>query len=250
MSAALIEFSGVTHTHTSGDTFVHALRDVSFRVDYGELVAVMGPSGSGKSTLLNLAGALDSPTSGRVLVAGVDISSASSTERARLRRQSIGFVFQDYNLVSSLTAKENVALPLELDGTPASEAAEQASAMLARLGLPERGDEFPDRLSGGQRQRVAIARAVVASRSLILADEPTGALDSALGEEVISFLRAQIGPDCGGILVTHDPRYAAWADRTLFLKDGRIVAGTEPLSEVESLIAPESGHEHSPGTAS
>ena len=135
MSDALVEFSGVTRTHVSGDTLVHALQDVSFQVGYGELVAVMGPSGSGKSTLLNLAGALDSPTSGQVRVAGVDISNASSDERARLRRQSIGFVFQDYNLVSSLTAGENVALPLELDGVPAREAAAQADAVLERLGL-------------------------------------------------------------------------------------------------------------------
>ena len=250
MTAALVEFADVTRTHASGDTLVHALQDVSFRVEYGELVAVMGPSGSGKTTLLNLAGALDTPTSGRVLIAGEDVSEASADERARLRRRSIGFVFQDYNLVSSLTVRENVALPLELDDVAPREAAAQATALLERLGLADRSDEFPDRLSGGQRQRVAIARSVVGSRSLILADEPTGALDSALGEEVIGLLRSQIGPDCGGILVTHDPRYAAWADRTVFLKDGRIVAGTAPLAGVESLIETTARGTQNPGSKS
>ncbi|MCD2498460.1 ABC transporter ATP-binding protein [Microbacterium nymphoidis] len=238
MTSALVEFEDVTRTHSSGGTQVHALQGVDLRVDYGELVAVMGPSGSGKTNLLNLAGALDTPTSGRVVVAGVDLSTASPDERARLRRRSIGLVFQDYNLVSSLTVRENVALPLELDDVAPRQASAQATALLARLGLADRGSEFPDRLSGGQRQRVAIARSVIGTRSLILADEPTGALDSVLGEEVIELLRAQIGPECGGILVTHDPRYAAWADRTVFLKDGRIVAGTAPLVKVESLTGP------------
>ena len=248
MTAALVEFEDVTRTHASGSSRVHALQGVSLRVDYGELVAVMGPSGSGKTTLLNLAGALDTPTSGRVVVAGTDLSAASPDERARLRRQSIGLVFQDYNLVSSLTVRENVALPLELDDVAPRQASAQATTLLDRLGLADRGGEFPDRLSGGERQRVAIARSVIGTRSLILADEPTGALDSVLGEEVIELLRAQIGPECGGILVTHDPRYAAWADRTVFLKDGRIVSGTTPLVGVESLSDVDSTQEHGAGS--
>lgn len=247
MTTPLVEFANVTRTHNSGETTVHALREVNLRVEYGELVAVMGPSGSGKTTLLNLAGALDTPTSGRVLIAGEDISNASADERARLRRRSIGFVFQDYNLVSSLTVRENVSLPLELDGVAPRVAAAQATALLERLGLADRGGEFPDRLSGGQRQRVAIARSVIGSRSLVLADEPTGALDSVLGEEVIGLLRSQIGPECGGILVTHDPRYAAWADRTVFLKDGYVVAGTAPLVGVESLVRGVPGNDSGPG---
>lgn len=248
MTAALVEFEDVTRTHVSGSSQVHALQGVSLRVDYGELVAVMGPSGSGKTTLLNLAGALDTPASGRVVVAGTDLSAASPDERARLRRQSIGLVFQDYNLVSSLTVRENVALPLELDDVAPRQASAQATTLLDRLGLADRGGEFPDRLSGGERQRVAIARSVIGTRSLILADEPTGALDSVLGEEVIELLRAQIGPECGGILVTHDPRYAAWADRTVFLKDGRIVSGTTPLVGVESLSDVDSTQERGAGS--
>jgi putative ABC transport system ATP-binding protein len=236
MAPALLEFDHVSRQFHEGGVIVRALDDVSLRVEYGELVAVMGPSGSGKTTLLNLAGGLDTPTGGRVLVAGADVSTASPEERAILRRRSIGLVFQDYNLVSSLTALENVALPLELDGWSAAEAREQAKDLIERVGLANRADQFPDRLSGGERQRVAIARAVVGTRALILADEPTGALDSVRGEEIIRLLRSQIGPDCGGILVTHDPRYAAWADRTVFLADGQFVAGTSRLAGVDDLV--------------
>ncbi|MGO2149565.1 ABC transporter ATP-binding protein [Mycetocola reblochoni] len=235
---ALLEFEQVSRVHHEGESEVHALDEVSFRIEYGELVAVMGPSGSGKTTLLNLAGGLDTPTSGRVLVAGVDVSASSAEDRAGLRRRSIGLVFQEYNLVSSLTALENVALPLELDGTSAGEAQEQAHRLLGLVGLDDRANQFPDRLSGGQRQRVAIARAVVGSRELILADEPTGALDSALGEDIIRLLRAQVGPRSGGVLVTHDPRYAAWADRTLFLADGKLVSGTPTLAGPGDLLSP------------
>lgn len=238
---ALLELDRVSRVHHEGGNEVRALDEVSLRVAYGELVAVMGPSGSGKTTLLNLAGGLDTPTGGRVLVAGVDLSSASAEERATLRRRSIGLVFQEYNLVSSLTARENIALPLELDGAPAGEAAEQADALLDAVGLSGRGGQFPDRLSGGQRQRVAIARAVAGSRGLILADEPTGALDSVLGEEVIRLLRSQIGARSGGVLVTHDPRYAAWADRTVFLADGRLVSGTPAPAEPGDLLSPSAG---------
>lgn len=236
MSAPL-EFDHVTRVHGEGENEVRALDDVSFRVEHGELVAVMGPSGSGKTTLLNLACGLDTPTTGRVLVEGTDVSAATAEERAALRRRSIGLVFQEYNLVSSLTAEENVALPLELDGTPVVEARAQARALLRSIGLTEKCGQFPDHLSGGQRQRVAIARAVAGSRRLVLADEPTGALDSVLGEEVVRLLRAQVGDRSGGLLVTHDARYAAWADRTVFLADGRVVAGTPALSAPGDLLA-------------
>lgn len=237
--SVLLEFQDVTRVHREGEGEVHALESVSLRIGYGELVAVMGPSGSGKTTLLNLAAGLDTPTSGRVLVAGREVSSATAEDRALLRRRQVGLVFQEYNLVSSLTALENVALPAELDGEPAHRARQHALALLEQVGLADRADDFPDRLSGGQRQRVAIARAVSGTRELLLADEPTGALDSVLGEDVIALLRAQIGPASGGLLVTHDPRYAAWADRTVFLADGRIVSQTAPLESVTDLLEPE-----------
>lgn len=226
---ALLEFDGVGRVHGSGEAAVHALTGVSFRVEPGELVAVMGPSGSGKSTLLNLAGGLDTPTSGRVLVDGFDIGAASQEKRAELRRRSIGFVFQDYNLVSSLTARENVALPLELDAVPARDAARAAQDLLDAIDLGDRADAFPGALSGGQRQRLAIARGLIGTRTLLLADEPTGALDSELGEQVIRLLRSRIGDRAGGLLVTHDARYAAWADRTIFLSDGKLVGATAHL---------------------
>jgi len=235
---ALLEFDHVSRVHHEGDGEVHALDDVSLRVEYGELVAVMGPSGSGKTTLLHLAAGLDTPTSGRVLVSGVDVTAASAEDRALLRRRTVGLVFQEYNLVSSLTALENVVLPLELDGVSSMAARQQGRRLLDLVGLANRADQFPDRLSGGQRQRVAIARAVAGSRSLILADEPTGALDSILGEEVIRLLRAQVGERTGGVLVTHEPRYAAWADRTIFLADGRLEAATAPLTGADDLLPP------------
>jgi len=253
-TAQLLVFDHVTRVYGSGESEVRALFDVSFTIAYGELVAVMGPSGSGKSTLLNLAAGLDTPTEGRVLVGGVDISAASNEKRAAIRRRQIGLVFQNYNLVSSLTALENVSLPLELDNLPVAEAQREAREQLAAVGLAGREGHFPDQLSGGERQRVAIARAITGSRQLVLADEPTGALDSTLGEEVIRVLSAEArgGPKqdaatgtarrrgtCGGLLVTHDPRYAAWADRTLFLADGKLVAATpQPLTAESLLVQP------------
>jgi len=251
-TAQLLVFDHVTRIFGSGEAEVRALFDVSFSIEYGELVAVMGPSGSGKSTLLNLAAGLDTPTEGRVLVGGTDISAADNEKRAAIRRRQIGLVFQNYNLVSSLTALENVSLPLELDGVPVAKAQTEAREQLEAVGLQGREGHFPDQLSGGERQRVAIARAITGSRQLVLADEPTGALDSTLGEEVIRVLSAEArgGPmqgetrasgrrrgSCGGLLVTHDPRYAAWADRTLFLADGRLVAGTPQPQSPESLLA-------------
>ena len=173
-TAQLLVFDHVTRVYGDGGSAVRALFDVSFSIDYGELVAVMGPSGSGKSTLLNLAAGLDTPTEGRILVGGVDISSASNEKRAAIRRRQLGLVFQEYNLVSSLTALENVSLPLELDGVPVAKAQADASRQLADVGLSGREHHFPDQLSGGERQRVAIARAIAGSRQLVLADEPTG----------------------------------------------------------------------------
>jgi putative ABC transport system ATP-binding protein len=211
------------------------LRGISFTAYAGELVAVMGPSGSGKSTLLTLAGGLDRPSEGHVLVEGQDLADLGHQGVARLRRTSVGYVFQDFNLIPALTAAENVALPLELDGTAARAARRAALAALAEVGLGELAGRFPDEMSGGQQQRVAIARAVVGERRLVLADEPTGALDTETGEEILRLLRGRCDAGAAGVLVTHEPRHAAWADRVVFLRDGVVVdeTGTTPA---ESLL--------------
>ncbi|MFI7703427.1 ABC transporter ATP-binding protein [Nonomuraea sp. NPDC049480] len=200
---------------------VHALRGVSLEVASGELVAVMGPSGSGKSTLLNLAGGLDRPTSGSVTIEGRDL--AEVKDLAALRRGSVGYVFQDLNLIPSLTAAENVMLPRELDGVRTGRARAEALTALADVGAEEIADRFPEELSGGQRQRVAVARALVGDRRLVLADEPTGALDTATGDGILQLLRSRCDEDgVAVLLVTHEPRYAAWADRVIYLRDGLI----------------------------
>ncbi|MEW9551504.1 ABC transporter ATP-binding protein [Nonomuraea sp. NPDC050783] len=214
----VVELREVTREHGQ----VHALRGVSLEVAAGELVAVMGPSGSGKSTLLNLAGGLDRPTSGTVVVEGRDL--ATVKDLAELRRVSVGYVFQDLNLIPSLTAAENVMLPRELDGVRTRRAREEALAALADVGAAEIADRFPEELSGGQRQRVAIARALTGERRLLLADEPTGALDTATGDDILQLLRARCDEDgVAVLLVTHEPRYAAWADRMVYLRDGLVV---------------------------
>jgi putative ABC transport system ATP-binding protein len=215
---------------------VHALRGVDLTVDPGELVAVMGPSGSGKSTLLTIAGSLEEPSAGEVTVGDVPLSRLSRGERAALRRRSIGYVFQDFNLLAGLTAAENVSLPLELDGQSVRVARAAALAALERLGMAERADAFPDDLSGGERQRVAIARAVVGERHLLLADEPSGALDSVNGEAVMRLVRETCQAGVAGVVVTHDAQLASWADRVIFLRDGRIVDQTAQAQGPESLL--------------
>ena len=233
----VLALTGVTRVHGEGPTAVRALRSVSFAAFAGELVAVMGPSGSGKSTLLTLAGGLDSPTEGSVAVEGRDLGSLGRAEVARMRRTSIGYVFQTFNLIPALTAAENVALPLELDGTRARSARTAARAALDEVGIGELADRFPDEMSGGQQQRVAIARAVVGERRLILADEPTGALDTETGEEILRLLRVRCDAGAGGVLVPHEARHAAWADRVVFLRDGVVVdeTGSAP---VDALLEP------------
>jgi putative ABC transport system ATP-binding protein len=220
---SVLELDAVSRVHGSGDSSVHALRALSLVVEPGELVAVMGPSGSGKSTLLQLAGGLDQPTQGRVLVEGTVLGDLSRKALAQLRRRAIGYVFQDFNLVPALTAAENVALPRELDGVRARRARREAMAALEEVGVGDLGARFPDDMSGGQQQRVAIARALVGQRRLVLADEPTGALDSATGEAAMALLRSRCDAGAAGVLVTHDARYAAWADRVVFLRDGVVV---------------------------
>ena len=232
----ILLLDNVSRVHGQGETAVRALDGVSLTVHPGELVAVMGPSGSGKSTLLNLAGGLDQPTRGRVVIEGSDVGAMSLHNLASLRRRSLGFVFQDFNLIPSLTAAENVALPLELDGERVRKARRIAMDSLETVGIAELADRYPEHMSGGQQQRVAIARALVGNRRLVLADEPTGALDSQTGEDVLRVLRARCDAGVGGLLVTHEARHAAWADRVVFLRDGVIVDTTGTPPSAESLL--------------
>jgi putative ABC transport system ATP-binding protein len=235
---AVLELRQVSKVYGSGPALVQALCEVDLVVDGGELVAVMGPSGSGKSTLLTIAGSLEEPSAGEVLVDGSALAGMTRNQRARLRRRLIGYVFQDFNLLAGLTAVENVALPLELDGLGQHAARTVGLAALEELGLDDQADRFPDELSGGERQRIAIARAVVGDRRLLLADEPTGALDSVNGEGVMRLLRAACKRGMAGVVVTHDAQLASWADRVVFLRDGRAVDQTARPAGPESLLAP------------
>jgi putative ABC transport system ATP-binding protein len=224
---AILETRELTKIYGRNETAVTALDHVSMSIEPGEFVAVMGPSGCGKSTLLHLSGGLDQPTSGKVMLDGVDISSMSDDRLTTIRRQRIGFVFQFFNLIPILSAAENTSLPLVLDGIRQSEANQKAILWLERLGLDDRPTARPNQLSGGQQQRVAIARAMITEPALILADEPTGNLDSRASDEIASLLR-QVSSEWGRsvLMVTHDPRIAAYADRIIFLKDGRVVDET------------------------
>jgi putative ABC transport system ATP-binding protein len=223
----IVETEKLTKTYGQGETTVRALDGVNLTVEPGEFVAVMGPSGCGKSTLLHLIGGLDSPSSGRVLLDGRDLASLGDDQVTEFRRRRIGFVFQFYNLLPILGAGENAALPLLLDGVKPALAMDRALEWLRRVGLPGRAGARPHELSGGQQQRVAIARALVAEPALILADEPTGNLDSKASDETAELLRqASVEWKRTVIMVTHDPRIAAYADRIVFLKDGAVVDET------------------------
>jgi putative ABC transport system ATP-binding protein len=224
----LIEVTKIYHQgrsrRRSGVQAVHALKGVSLHVAAGEFVSIMGPSGSGKSTLMHLLGALDTPTFGRALFLGRDLQAMSDRERSLLRRTRIGFVFQFFNLVSTLSAAENVALPLLLGGMPRPKALKMAADALDRIGLRHREAHYPDEMSGGENQRVAVARALVADPDAVLCDEPTGNLDSATGKEVLALLRSL--PESGRrsvVMVTHDASAAAYADRIVRIRDGLIV---------------------------
>jgi putative ABC transport system ATP-binding protein len=239
-AVSLLEMRRVSKTYGQGAAEVHALHEVDLTVDAGTMVAVMGPSGSGKSTLLTIAGSLEEPDSGEVLVGGHALAGMSKNAKARLRRRTIGYVFQDFNLLPGLTAAENVSLPLELDGVPARKARAAGLRALEGLGLAGRAAQYPDQLSGGERQRVAIARAVVGERRLLLADEPSGALDSANAEAVMRLLQdACKNGGMAAVVVTHDAQLASWADRVVILRDGRAVDHT--ASARKASIVPEAG---------
>jgi putative ABC transport system ATP-binding protein len=235
---SVLELRGVSKVYGQGAAQVQALTGVDLSVEAGAMVAVMGPSGSGKSTLLTIAGSLEDATSGEVRIGGTVLSGMSRNAKARLRRRAVGYVFQDFNLLPGLTAAENVALPLELDGMAARTARVAGLRALEGLGLAGRASRFPDELSGGERQRVAIARAVVGDRQLLLADEPSGALDSANAEEVMRLLHEACKRGVAAVVVTHDAQLASWADRVVFLRDGRVVDQTVPPSGPESLLIP------------
>ena len=240
MTTAL-ELRQVSKVYGSGPSEVHALEAVDLSVERDELVAVMGPSGSGKSTLLTIAGSLEEPTRGEVLVDGIDLATVSRSDRAKMRRRSIGYVFQDFNLLPGLTALENVTLPLELDGVSSKAARSAARQAMEELDVADRKGHFPDELSGGERQRVAIARAIVGERGLLLADEPTGALDSLNGDAVMRLLRAATQRGVAGVVVTHEAQLASWADRVVFLRDGHVVDQTAAPPGPESLLAAADG---------
>jgi putative ABC transport system ATP-binding protein len=238
---SFLELRQVSKSYGEGAAEVQAIQDVDLCVDCGTLVAVMGPSGSGKSTLLTIAGSLEEPTSGEVTIDGASLQAMSRNDKARLRRRTIGYVFQEFNLLAGLTAVENVVLPLELDGLPAKKAQAAGMAALEELGLADRATHYPDELSGGERQRVAIARAVVGERRLLLADEPSGALDSTNGEAVMRMILGACKQGVAAVVVTHDAQLASWADRGIFIRDGRVIDQTVPPPTPEALLE-ESSH--------
>jgi len=228
----VVSARNLTKTYQLGEVAVHALRDVSFDIQRGEFVAIMGPSGSGKSTLMNLIGALDTPTSGSLAINGTDIATLDKDQLADLRNRTLGFVFQQFNLLARTSALDNVKLPLAYSRDPAKQARgnELAAQRLREVGLGQRMDHVPSQLSGGQQQRVAIARALVNAPSIILADEPTGALDSQTSNEIMALFESLTGSGMTVILVTHEPDVAAHARRLLRVRDGRIVED-RPVAE-------------------
>jgi putative ABC transport system ATP-binding protein len=220
----ILQTSHLTKIYQMGEVSVIALDDVDFSVAKGEFVAIMGPSGSGKSTLLHMLGGLDAPSSGEILLARQPLEDLSDDQIARVRRQKVGFIFQFYNLLPTLSAAENVALPLLIDGKTLTEVRSQVDELLEMVGLSDRADHRPEQLSGGQQQRVAIARAFVNQPEIVLADEPTGNLDSRAGTAILELLRRVCRElEATIIMVTHDARAASYADRVVFLKDGQVI---------------------------
>jgi putative ABC transport system ATP-binding protein len=244
VSMHVIETSDLTKVYGKGDIAVHALRGVSIGVDRGEFVAIMGPSGSGKSTLMNLLGCLDRPTDGTYLLEGEDVSRLNKEKLARIRNRRIGFVFQSYNLLPRLTAVKNVMMPLMYNGHESlsdRQMAERAIAALEAVGLGDRIDHRPNELSGGQQQRVAIARALVNNPSLVLADEPTGNLDSKSGDEIMVLLRQLHQDGATIVMVTHSAHDAASTERIIALRDGRVIDGNLDAGAAGRLVSITSG---------
>jgi putative ABC transport system ATP-binding protein len=243
MAGPLIEIAGVTRVYATGDVDVRALDDVSLAIDEGEWVAIMGASGSGKSTMMNLLGCLDRPTSGRYALAGRLVSEMDRRELARVRNEFIGFVFQQFNLLPRTTALDNVALPLIYAGIGARERRRRAAAALERVGLGARMGHHPNQLSGGQQQRVAIARAIVNNPKVVLADEPTGALDSRTSVEVMAVFQSLWSQGITVVLVTHESEIAAFASRVVTMRDGRIVSDhtQEPMRVEATSTSPQAG---------
>ncbi len=234
----VVAVEGVSKIYSTGDVEVRALDGVGFTIERGAFVAIMGPSGSGKSTLMNLIGCLDRPSHGRLLIDGTDISALSSDALATIRRRTIGFVFQTFHLLPRLTAVDNVAMPLSYTGAPVGERRKRATALLAAVGLDDRARHFPPQLSGGQKQRVAIARALVADPAMVLADEPTGALDTRTGREILALLQSLNAKGRTIVVVTHDEEVARHAGRILRFRDGRLVGDETieaPLDAAERL---------------
>ena len=239
MTQYLLETVDLKKDYKMGEQVVHALCGVSMRVASGEFLAVMGPSGSGKSTFMNLLGCLDTPTAGKYLLEGVEVSSLSPDERAHIRNQRIGFVFQSFNLLVRTSALENVALPLRYNGAPRRKRLERAEEILKMVGLGDRLDHHPSQLSGGQQQRVAIARSLVCKPAIILADEPTGALDTRTGVEVMSIFQDLNTQGMTIVIVTHEPEIAAFTRRRLMFRDGSLVADKTngKISVAKSILA-------------
>ena len=225
-NSPLIEYRDVVKAYGAGATEVRAINGVSLSIAAGEFVAIMGPSGCGKSTILHLGGALEVPTAGQVIFDGRDISSMTAPQQAELRRRDVGYVFQQFNLIPSLTAVENVMLPLELDGVATKAARVAATEALASVGITHQLDRYPDSYSGGQQQRIAIARGVIGNRRVLFADEPTGALDTINADQVVEVMATLARTGTAVVMVTHEPRFASWADRVIFLRDGKIVDQT------------------------
>ena len=236
VKAPAVAATAVTRRYGDGESAVDALRGVTLEVPTGQFTAVMGPSGSGKSTLMHLLAGLDTPSAGTVEIGGEDITKMNDKQLTRLRRKHIGFVFQQFNLLPTLTAEENILLPLSIAGRKPDKA--ELESLIARVGLDERRRHRPSQLSGGQQQRVAIARALISRPTVLFADEPTGNLDSASGAEILALLREAVELDGQTtLMVTHDPRAAAAADRVVFIGDGRIVADLDEPTEADVLAA-------------
>ena len=245
----MIELKDVRRAYGQGASAVQALKGITVGIEAGSMTAIVGPSGSGKSTLLNLLGALDQPTSGQVLLAGHDLGKLDDDARTRLRRDKIGFVFQFFNLLPTLTAKENVALPAKLAGQGGTALEKRAQELLERVGLGARMHHRPEQLSGGEMQRVALSRALIMDPPVLLADEPTGNLDSRTGADVMQLLRGAVDQRRTVILVTHDPRIARIADRVLTIRDGELASDETVVPEPAAQVFASSGERERPAGA-